>query len=108
MNVYIDKSSIHGRGVFANELIETDDWQWVYGDLRIILPGDRFEPYGVEWDHRTFIPYAPWCCVNHSTTPNCEINETESSRPILIITALRTILPDEEILIDYGYDPSEN
>ena len=102
MNVRVAPSPIHGRGVFANMPIEKGDWQYVYGDLRVILPGDPFERYGVEWDDdKTFMPYAPWCCCNHSKDPNCEVTEDEDethAHPVLIIHALRDI--------EYGHDPS--
>lgn len=108
VHVRIAPSPIHGRGVFANELVEEDHWQYVYGDVRSILPGDPVEHYGVEWDDgKTYIPFAPWCCVNHSNDPNCEITE-EDEYPMLYITALRDIEPNEELTIDYGHDPSEN
>lgn len=110
MNVRIAKSPIHGRGVFANTLIYKDDWQTVYGDLRVLLPGDIFERYGVEWDEeRVFMPYAPWCCCNHSFTPNCVVSDyPEVVGDHLMITALRDIHPNEELLLDYGYDPSDH
>lgn len=110
MNVRVAPSPIHGRGVFANKPIEQDDWQYVYGDLRVILPGDPFERYGIEWDDKTFMPYAPWCCCNHSNEPNCEVTDDDEAvaSPILIIIALCDIELNEEITIDYGYDPNTN
>ena len=108
MNVHIAPSQIHGRGVFAYEDIEEGHWQYVYGDVRSILPGDPIERYGLEWDEgKTFIPFAPWCCVNHSHEPNCEITQ-EDEYPMLYITALRDIEPNEELTIDYGHDPSKD
>ncbi len=109
MNVTIAKSPIHGRGVFANDDIEEGHWQFVYGDLRSVLPGDPIERYGIEQDDGyTFIPYAPWCCVNHSFTPNCEIQEDEDrqGQPLICIVALQDIPFGEELTIDYGHDPS--
>jgi hypothetical protein len=107
LNVRIDKSEIHGRGVFAKGLIEEGDWQFVYGELRVVYPGDPFEHYGVEWDaNQIFMPYAPWCCLNHSDAPNCEIGDGDKDH--LIVCALRDIEPNEELTISYGYDPSKN
>ncbi len=112
MNVRIAQSPIHGLGVFANEPIKKDHWQYLYGDLRVVLPGDPVEKYGIEWDEtKTFIPFAPFCCCNHSEEPNCEINDIDldpRGHPMLYITPLRNIEQDEEILINYGYDPSES
>lgn len=108
MNVRIQQSPIHGRGVFANESIQAGDWQYMYGDLRIVLPGDIHERYGVEWDEeRKYMPFAPWCCLNHSNTPNCEIEELEG-HPMLTVTALRNIELDEELTIDYGHEPKDD
>lgn len=109
MNVRIQKSPIHGRGVFANEPIDKDQWQYIYGETRVILPGDPLMHYGVEWDDElTFMAYAPFCCCNHSSDPNCEISEDPDEHVIMVITALRDIKPDEELTIDYGYCPSED
>lgn len=110
MNVRVALSSIHGHGVFANEHIEEGQWQYVYGELRHIKPGDPFEHYGLEWDNGyTYMPYGPWCCVNHGDKPNCEVYaDGEDEHPIIYITALRDIEPGEELTIDYGYDPSED
>lgn len=107
MNVRIAPSPIHGRGVFANENLKEGDWQYVYGDIRKVLPGDPVEVYGIEWDDiKTFIPYAPFCCCNHSNTPNCEISEYDGHGDVMVIGALRDIATNEELLLDYGYDPS--
>ena len=108
MDVRVQKSPIHGNGVFANTLVPKGWWQYVYGDVRVLIPNDPFERYGYEWDScQTFIPYAPWCFVNHSCRPNCYVTETENRlRPMLFIEAIRDIEPNEELLVDYGFDPS--
>ena len=104
MNVGVRSSPIHGRGVFVRESIEKDDWQYVYGKIRTLLPGDPLERYSVEWyNDKSYVPYAPWCCCNHSDDPNCEIVEQDSD--MLVIIALRDIEFDEEITIDYGFTP---
>lgn len=106
MNVTIAPSPIHGRGVFANELIEEGHWQYVYGELRRILPGDPCEVFSFEWDSKFyFLPYAPWCCLNHSDTPNCEI-EWQREWGMLTIVSLRDIGTREELTINYGYNPT--
>lgn len=107
MNVRIAPSPIHGRGVFANENLKENDWSFVHGDIRKVLPGDPVEVYGIEWDdEKTFIPYAPFCCCNHSDTPNCEVSEYDGHGDVMVIGTLRDIAVDEEITLDYGYDPS--
>lgn len=109
MNVRINESGIHGMGVFANEVIKTGDWTYMYGEFRIMLPGDPYETFAVEVYDKVFIPYAPFCFVNHSDNPNCEMLEDEESLwPMLYIRALRRIKRNEELTFDYGYDPSTN
>lgn len=107
MNVRTAASSIHGIGVFANEKIKIGTSQYVYGDIRDVLPGDPIEHYGVVWGDKTYIPYAPWCCVNHSDIPNCEVNELDFNYPMLMITALLNIEKDQELTIDYGFSFTE-
>lgn len=107
MNVFIADSPIHGRGVFANEIIEVGEWQFVYGEVRVILPGDPLEGYCVEWDNeRTFVPFMPWFFCNHSDVPNCEISDYDGHGDVLIIGALRDISPGKELTLNYGYDPA--
>jgi SET domain-containing protein len=107
MKVYLKESPIHGRGVFASHLILQGNWSYVYGDIRELLPGDPLEKYGVDWENDlTFIPYAPWCCCNHSPEPNCEISK--DTLGVCEIYTLRDIPRGEELLLDYGYDPSED
>ena len=102
MNVRTAASPIHGIGVFANEAIDKDDWQYVYGDLRIIHPGDHLEGHCVEWDdEKTFVPFMPWFFCNHSDVPNCEISNYEGQGDVLIIETLRDIDLDEELTIQY-------
>ncbi len=129
MNVYIADSPIHGRGVFAYASIEQDQWQWIYGQRRMVKPAviiqqideegqisGKDEKYGYEswmdycfeWDSDSlFMPEPPWRFVNHGEDPNCEVTEDDDTdNVIMVITALRDIETNEELVIDYGYDPS--
>lgn len=129
MNVYIAESKIHGRGVFAYEEIEEGHWQYVYGELKkdvrfarvvnmaapggpgpdVVVGAARWKDYCFEWDGKSiFDPYAPWRFVNHSRDPNCEVEWEIDGNVVLMITAIRDIEPNEELTIDYGYDPSQD
>lgn len=105
MNVETKVSEIHGTGVFARNLIEEGDWQYVYGYEKKYVPGDISERYGFvcDDDDMIFIPYAPWCFCNHAVVANCLVTTEDG---MTVITALRDIQPGEEIVIDYGFDPT--
>ncbi len=100
MNIEIGHSEIHGHGVFAVKKIDAEHWQYLYG----FWPS-RENRYCFDRDGRNWEPYPPFSCLNHSDTPNCEAYETEG---VMFIEALRDIEADEELTIDYGFDPGEN
>ena len=102
MNVEIRPSSIHGVGVFARLLIQADDFQFVYG---MVTPVET--QYCVEWytDDTFFELFPPFRFVNHSDDPNCEFTSNEDTT--LFIEAIRSIAADEELTVDYGYNPTE-
>jgi len=104
MNIYISMSAIHGRGVFADEPLEAEDWQYVYGREMPYIPGDLSERYGFETDDdgMIFLPFAPWCFLNHSSDPNCEVFHEGS---VVYVATLRSINRFEELTIDYGFQP---
>jgi hypothetical protein len=104
MSVQVKKSPIDGWGVFAVWAIEEGDWEYLYGKLIKLEPGNPMIDYAFEWDdERVYLPYAPFCYLNHSDDPNCEVDTWWSEEPpILTITALRNIEPNEELTISYG------
>lgn len=73
---------------------------------------DGYEPwmdYCFEWDRESlFLPDPPFRFLNHSNNPNCEVVDSETGNFIMVVEALRNIEPNEELTIDYGYDPSED
>lgn len=104
MNVEVRESPVHGLGVFARDFIYCDHWQYVYGYMRRVTPGDPVERFTIHHDdENSFVPYAPWCFLNHSNIPNCELWWDEESGFTLV--ALCNILEGEELLIDYGFTP---
>ena len=105
--------SRHGRGVFAQRPIKTDE---VIGRVRGTIVDDPVHDprYVMEMDNDLYlVPKAPYRYVNHSCNPNCEIfmwdedpiDEELGSRPLLL-AAKRTIRPGEELTIDYAW-PAE-
>jgi hypothetical protein len=96
MNIEILESPIHGTGVFAREMIEVGEWQYIYGYL-----SDIPTVYGFEHSDRVWWePFAPFRYLNHSNTPNCEVSSYDDDSTIL--TTLRDLEEGEELTIDYG------
>ena len=104
MNVKIAESTIHGRGVFAVEPIRKGHWQLMYGYTIQYCPGRPDTAFGF-WngDPTMYVPYAPFCFLNHSARPNCDVEWYETGSPA--VYALRRILAGEELTICYGEEP---
>lgn len=100
MNVEIRHSTIQGRGVFAVEKIEVEQWQYAYGFYPLAENKYCFDREGKNWE-----PYPPFNCLNHSNTPNCEVHEVDG---VMIVEAIRDIEVNEELTIHYGHDPGED
>lgn len=99
MRIKIDKSPVHGHGVFAARQIDKDDEQLIYGHKVCSEYADW--RYGFEHGDCLFIPYRPWKFLNHADEPNCEVSLLTDD--YYLITALRDIEPGEELTINYGY-----
>jgi len=117
------RSGLHGRGVFARELIPKGDRIIEYIGERItkaeaLRREDRrlaraaagrdasvfiFELNKV-YDLDGDVPGNPARWINHSCEPNCEAQQ-EGSR--IWIVALRDIAPGEELTFDYNFPYSE-
>lgn len=106
-------SGIHGRGGFARCRIPA-------GTPIIEYVGERVgkeestrrcvegNPYiftiNEEWDIDGDVAWNPARYLNHACTPNCEAEQDEDR---IWLTALRDILPGEELTFNYGYDFGE-
>lgn len=110
--VYVDKSQIHGLGVFASEDIKEGE---VFERTPILrLPTKRGDTNYVLIDY-TFIwpriqdwrehvlPMGFGCLYNHSDNPNADWRSNEEEITFEFF-AKRDIKKDEEILIYYGND----
>jgi hypothetical protein len=94
-NIYVDDSSIHGRGLFAQKLIRKNtlighlQGRDTQNDGMYVLWLDQENGFEVTCDLRY---------INHSDSPNaCYFND-------LSVIALRDIEPGEEITHNYEAD----
>ena len=109
--IYLGKSPIHGRGVFASEkILEGEIFEECpYLDLEIpkgvpsnLLINHRFNwPQGKsDWEKQVVsLGYSSF--YNHSNTPNAGWR-SNIEKDIFEFFALKDILPGEEILTYYG------
>ena len=100
MLIEIKKSTIHGLGVFAKEIIHVGEWHYIYG---MAVPGDNnycFDDDDTHWE-----PFPPFRYLNHADEPNCEVGKDDNGE--WYIEVIKTILIGEELTISYedDYDP---
>ena len=94
-HLYIAKSPIHGRGVFASERLRRGMFLGTYAGPRARRDGTYvlWVPRGRGWvgiSGRNKLRY-----LNHSSNPNAVLEESD-------LFALRSIEPHEEVTFDYG------
>jgi len=106
--VRVERSPVHGRGVFAAKAFHKGERVIEYAGRRILwssVPDELDDPeiyyFGIgdgKWviDPSVGGNEARW--INHSCDPNCEIRE---ARRRIFIHALRNIRPGEELSYDY-------
>ena len=110
--IYIGKSTIHGYGVFANELIregEIIEETPIY-DLKIAKaqPSSLMNDYrfnwpqgsGANWDKQV-LAWGYGSLYNHSDNYNAVWNSNLENEAFRFI-AIKDIQPDEEIFVYYG------
>lgn len=112
---YVEKSTLHGNGVFAATDIPAGTEIFEYKGKRItpeqadamypVNPDDPFHTFffalscGKVIDGGQKGNDARW--INHSCEPNCEAQENNSGKKVFIV-ALRDIAAGEELFYDYG------
>lgn len=95
--VYVGRSPVHGRGVFASRLFTRGDkigeFEWVETkrDGKFVLWVEQDDGSEIGCRGTNEMRY-----LNHSKRPNAEFDGFD-------IVAVRKIQPDCEILIDYGW-----
>lgn len=92
------ESGIHGSGVFARETLPKGSRAQITGES-LSDPGELGHFCFEDEDDCWFLPDEPWRRLNHSLNPNCMVWDD------MVIETVRTIEPDEELTIDYGYQP---
>ncbi len=114
----VRKSGVHGRGVYATEMIRKGTriieytgkhkpWKEAM-DLPAHNPDDPHHTFFFSLDNGDVIDAgdggndARW--INHSCAPNCETTEEDDR---IFVYALRTIRPGEELFYDYKIIPAE-
>ncbi len=101
------ESSIHGRGVFA--LVPCLKGQVLDRGPVLLLPHDELDGTLLGWyvfahdDEHLALCLGHLSMTNHSMDPNAEVFISDDGSNYEL-TALRDILPNEEIFIDYGPD----
>lgn len=112
--IYIDRSPIHGWGIFASEKILKDELieETPYFTLfereqekldcnKNLLSDYRFSfPANINWQEQV-IPFGCGCIYNHSEEANAYW-ETDEINKTFKYYAKRDILPGEEICTYYG------
>jgi hypothetical protein len=98
----IDKAR-YGNGLFATERIEA-------GRCLGKVPGRVLRMGQVTEEQTSYLmdlgrnkvlyPFSPFRNLNHSCNPNAELAYWEDK---MYVDVLRTILPDQQITIDYGW-----
>jgi len=113
LGIEVRHSPIHGRGLFATGHIPAGIMIAEYvGEIISWNEGLRREDQGIgdylfDVDGRFMIDgvglETDGARVNHSCSPNCDIDILESR---VFIFSLRDIEPGEEITFDYNFDPA--
>ncbi len=106
MKVYVDKSPIQGRGVFATAGIARGEAILAIDDTRVVTPQRPLHPEAGEYDfYRAYLADGavvlmqyPERHINHCCDPNSYIRTIIDTRYVF---ALRDIAAGEEITYDY-------
>ena len=108
VKTYIDKSSIHGIGLFAEEFIPKGTIVWIMSDLDMILEQEEFDKLPIiaqdyirkhgDWDiqmQKITMSFDNDKFINHSDKPNLRYNKNQTTE------SNKDILKGEEITINY-------
>jgi len=111
IKIYLDKSPIHGWGVFANQSIAENeiieicpviDMGIYFGDVSHILIDYRFNwPQGTPNYEKQVVCSGYGMMYNHSENPNAAWRSNEENNTFEFYS-IKPIRPQEEIFIWYG------
>ena len=102
MKIYIGKSKVHGKGVFASRDIKKDEIvSLIKGKIvNWVVVDKKTSAYGPNWigcgKNKWIDPEPPFNYLNHSCNPNI------GRKGLRTIVALKNIKKGEEISIDYS------
>ena len=112
--VYVDHSSIHGKGVFAAVNVEEGERILEIDDSRLVTDDNPLRPEKGEYEHhcdylengKVVLMQEPERYINHCCDPNVYVKQIAGTR---YVYAMRNIKAGEEITFDYcinGYGDS--
>jgi hypothetical protein len=109
--IYVQMAEGKGRGVFAMGLLSAGDTIENAPVLVLSVVTNEIQKYAyqVDGEYECGSPYTEWwiglgfaSLYNHSHEPNAEFDYHEDTEiPVIEVRALKMIMPDEEITIDY-------
>ena len=98
----IDKAR-YGNGLFATEPIDAGKCLGIVSGsvLRVEQVTEEQASYVIDLGQDTVLyPYGPFRNLNHSCNPNAQLASWEDE---MYVDVIRTILPGQQITIDYGW-----
>lgn len=107
--VYVNFSSIQGKGIFiSKDIAEGENIMVIKGEViseeECIKREDKGNVY-IFWNDDSYIDVEKTTkikYINHNCVCNCIVDSYDNNSLLLI--ANRNILANEELTIDYGYD----
>ena len=108
--IRVDRSPVHGRGVFATrsiaegELICANELFRVPADERQFLDRTSLYDHYFEYEDDAYIALGPVSFLNHEDNPNADF-ELDTEHLTIELTARRQIAENEEVSIHYGVEP---
>lgn len=112
MNHFIRHTQEFGRGLYARELIQPGQ-VIMECELLVLSPGDTIKVNETDLQYYTFKYNETQDCLvlgdgelfNHDNNPNCIYELVEKDgRKFMRFTAIKKIMPIEQIFIDYQAD----
>ncbi|MDT3696669.1 MAG: SET domain-containing protein-lysine N-methyltransferase [Ignavibacterium sp.] len=107
----VDKSSVHGKGLFANtsfnegdvivqitgEVIDSDECERRENEENNVYIFYKNDNEFIDVSNNSLLKY-----INHSCNYNCDVDEDEKGN--LLLLAVSNIKSGDELTIHYGYD----
>lgn len=111
-NIFVGKSKIHGKAVFASRNLKKGDFVLAIDDSHVVLDESMLTPkqHAFDLDYledKTIIMQTPEKYINHSCDPNVYVKTEKGVRNVY---AMRSISKGHEIAYDYsinGYNEGE-